>query len=274
MNKYIDYDYIMANNKSIRYFGLGFIQVDMTNGTRLHFYHEGIDATALEDEVHDHKYDFESIVLAGSLQNTIYQFEENHDSGTHMSRDCCQVDGAVDGPTNKGNLIELYSAIYSKGTKYRMQKNTLHKVSSKFAITELHRDLHSDKQAAKVYTPVEMLDDVTCAYASYMTDDEAKEWIARCLDEARELGTKIKNPGYHITPIPKGVIGEVTKILEESLELLDAVDQKCTIMQLVEASDIYGALESFVEQKHSGVSMGDIVKMSNITKRAFKNGHR
>lgn len=79
-------------------------------------------------------------------------------------------------------------------------------------------------------------------------------------------------PGYHVTDIKKGKLGEVSKILEETFELSDAEFQGSTIMQLVECSDIYGALEEYV--KKLGHTMDDLKKFSDITKRAFKNGHR
>lgn len=43
-------------------------------------------------------------------------------------------------------------------------------------------------------------------------------------------------------------------------------------MELVELSDIIGAIELYLEKYHSDIQ--ELIKMSNITKRAFKNGHR
>ena len=43
-------------------------------------------------------------------------------------------------------------------------------------------------------------------------------------------------------------------------------------MAIVELADIYGALEA-VAKSHN-LSMKDLKKMSKLTKRAFKNGHR
>lgn len=86
--------------------------------------------------------------------------------------------------------------------------------------------------------------------------------------------TKIENPGYHIHPIPKGVLGESSKILEEILELQDAENQNCRIMALVELSDLYGAILKYLEKNFSDISMVDLAKMSDITQRAFINGRR
>ena len=42
---------------------------------------------------------------------------------------------------------------------------------------------------------------------------------------------------------------------------------------MVEASDLYGALEAYAETT-LGVSMEDLKQMSDVTKRAFMNGRR
>jgi len=79
--------------------------------------------------------------------------------------------------------------------------------------------------------------------------------------------------GYHKKHIEKGVLGEFSKVLEEVEEIKDAIDQECKIMELVELSDLYGAIELYIENKHH-ISMADLKKMSDITKRAFKSGAR
>jgi hypothetical protein len=77
---------------------------------------------------------------------------------------------------------------------------------------------------------------------------------------------------YHLKKIKKGVLGKSSKIMEEVEELQDAEDQGVVIMAQVELSDIYGALEECA--KSYGLSMADLQKMSNVTKRAFLSGHR
>ena len=78
--------------------------------------------------------------------------------------------------------------------------------------------------------------------------------------------------GYHKSKIKKGTLGKISKVQEEIEEYKDAIKQKCEIMAIVELADIYGALEA-VAKSHN-LSMKDLKKMSKLTKRAFKNGHR
>ena len=86
--------------------------------------------------------------------------------------------------------------------------------------------------------------------------------------------TSIAKPGYHLSTIPKGKVGESSKILEEVLELQDAELQNTSIMALVELSDLIGAVELYLENKHPSTSLEDLIVMARITRRAFENGHR
>ena len=78
--------------------------------------------------------------------------------------------------------------------------------------------------------------------------------------------------GYHLQEIPKGILGTISKIEEEVLELKDAEAQSSKIMIMVELSDLYGAIEEYA--KSFNISMDDLKNFSDITKRAFKNGRR
>lgn len=79
-------------------------------------------------------------------------------------------------------------------------------------------------------------------------------------------------PGYHLEHIEKGKLGSVSKIVEEVKELQDAEKQDIKIMIYNELSDLYGAIEAYAENK--GITMQDIVKMAEATKRAFESGRR
>lgn len=81
-------------------------------------------------------------------------------------------------------------------------------------------------------------------------------------------------PGYHLVDIPKGEVGELSKIEEEVRELRDAHDQHAVIMELVELSDLVGAITFYLERHHPSVTITDLQMMAAITRRAFENGHR
>ena len=82
------------------------------------------------------------------------------------------------------------------------------------------------------------------------------------------------NPGYHELAIPKGEVGELTKVLEEALEAMDCERQGAPLMALVELSDLIGAVSHYLEKHHPTISLADLERFSEITKRAFTSGRR
>lgn len=80
--------------------------------------------------------------------------------------------------------------------------------------------------------------------------------------------------GYHLRDIPKGIFGELSKIEEELEEIKDSIEQKSKLMELIELSDLYGAIQGYLEKHHPGVTMEELRIMSDITQRAFRSGAR
>ena len=78
--------------------------------------------------------------------------------------------------------------------------------------------------------------------------------------------------GYHTVLIPKGVVGQISKIQEEVDELRDAEKQGVKIMIAVELSDLYGAIEAYASKQ--GLTMKDLADMSALTQNAFEQGRR
>lgn len=80
--------------------------------------------------------------------------------------------------------------------------------------------------------------------------------------------------GYHLTHIPKGVLGEASKVAEEAAEFADATDQGIAVMALAELSDLYGAMRAYLERHHPSMGMDDLARMDAATARAFRTGRR
>lgn len=80
--------------------------------------------------------------------------------------------------------------------------------------------------------------------------------------------------GYHLREITKGVLGESSKIQEELFELQDAEAQENKILAIVELSDLYGAVRSYLEKHYPVLTMKDLEKMADATRRAFEDGTR
>ena len=78
--------------------------------------------------------------------------------------------------------------------------------------------------------------------------------------------------GYHKIQIPKGVLGEFSKISEEYLELFDAVEQNNKILEICEMCDLVGAIEAYANK--FTLTLEDIIKMKDANKHAFEDGTR
>lgn len=81
-------------------------------------------------------------------------------------------------------------------------------------------------------------------------------------------------PGYHLTPIVKGELGQPSKVAEECAEFIDACAQDCRVMALVELADLYGAMRAYLAHHHPTLNMRDLEIMADINERAFRNGRR
>lgn len=78
--------------------------------------------------------------------------------------------------------------------------------------------------------------------------------------------------GYHINAIPKGELGEFSKVEEEFLELHDALQQANSVMILCELADLIGAIEAYAGKWN--ITLDDLIVMKERTKSAFKDGSR
>jgi hypothetical protein len=80
--------------------------------------------------------------------------------------------------------------------------------------------------------------------------------------------------GYHLTDIPRGKLGELSKVVEEVQEAVDADQQGNKIMLLLELSDVVGAIRLYLAKHHPGLTLRDLEVMADATERAFQSGSR
>ncbi len=78
---------------------------------------------------------------------------------------------------------------------------------------------------------------------------------------------------YHTKHIPKGILGEMSKITEEYTELLDGFEQDNPLLVLCELADLLGAIEAYTTKKYN-IELTDLIKMMHCTKNAFQSGYR
>ena len=141
LNKYLDINYLQKHCTKIHAFGLGFIQIKLGEKERVHVYTPEVTLTSDEEEIHNHRYDFKSTVLKGSLKNKIYKISPS-DKGTFTLVDeACNPDV----PKSKNQILVLKPLLISEFTttanySYFLDKDTFHQVQAeKGTITLVER---------------------------------------------------------------------------------------------------------------------------------------
>ncbi|MER9680793.1 hypothetical protein NKJ23_15875 [Mesorhizobium sp. M0184] len=87
------FDEIRAEGTGIRVHGNGFIQIDLPNSKRVNVWgHSAIPRQNVATQLHDHRFDFYSFVLRGTMVNAIYResttrgLDPSHDVYTPQPR--------------------------------------------------------------------------------------------------------------------------------------------------------------------------------------------
>lgn len=71
-------------------------------------------------------------------------------------------------------------------------------------------------------------------------------------------------PRFHQRAIPRGKYGELSKVVEEVEEAIDAEDQGHRLMLLIELSDIIGAVEGVLKKKEYNHTIEDLIKFARL----------
>lgn len=267
-NLMMDIDWLMKHETEPHWFGLGFIQLKLSETERLHFYPElpGYKSFVGSEEIHDHRYSFTSRVLKGSAINTTYDYTVAPNDGLmDMSAVSCDPTNPVDIEPIRVNVHQTGKMYLNAGSSYEISKGEFHIFEGIGAITHLKRSTDEMASLARVIRPKDT--ELICPFSEPKPVTELWEVI-------REMIKPEYVPGYHLKDIKKGVLGEASKILEETQEFIDAVEQDVSIMALVELSDLYGAMKLYLEKYHPSMKMEDLDKFSFVTERAFRTGKR
>lgn len=299
-----DVDGLRASGAKPAWFGLGFIQLKLEKDARLHFWHPRLLADTSEEELHDHRYRFRSHILVGEIVHEEW-FLDPDAEGDHeqVLVSCKPGEEAPPVPVGRGNVRKGSVYTMRAGSEYEFSETGFHRIRATRAVTYLERG-PVVKEYANVIRPAGA--GSVCPFARSVPEEElweciadllgnadmklaaksGKGWwqqfqedtasipVAPPLDSERSRDGLEKNPGYHLARIPKGEVGEPSKILEETLEFMDAVRQDCAVMALVELSDLQGAISAWLAKRHPTLALSDLQAMASITERAFRNGHR
>lgn len=270
MPNYLDIDYLKSTGAVPNWFGLGFIQLKLNEEERMHFWHPSLTPDVSEEEIHDHRYTFTSQILKGTMIHETWTFEQ-HMFGSHEMVDVsCDPELPVTNPRKfTGHPIHTGTYHLTVGSSYKFPINEFHRTKTESCVSFLTRE-PDRKDFARVIR--KKGEPEICPFSNPKPAEELWDVIATLLHDPDV--PPMERPGYHLSPIEKGELGEASKIREELDEFMDATRQGVSIMALVELSDMVGSIESYLTKHHPSIKLADLKAMSDVTKRAFLNGRR
>ena len=168
------------------WFGLGFIQLKLNDVSRVHYWCPWIPAPERE-EIHDHRYNFKSTVVAGVLHFELYEptpMQRDH-VFTHelFQTDCAPGhEGNKDPKAYPVTLEHRGTYDVHAGSSYWFSEKQFHTTEgTRFAITYLERE-EKTKQFANVIKPKGA--PVSCPFAKTLPEDECWSYIEQAIAAA------------------------------------------------------------------------------------------
>lgn len=267
-DRYLDIDFLRASGAQPHFF-LDFIQLKIDDRFRMHFWHEDLPAFGAEEELHDHRYNFTSRVMVGETTHEEWYFTPANDGDMEIIEKSCKPGSEI--PPRQvavGKVARGGTYTMARGSVYHFPHDRFHRIRTRRCVTLLERDIVI-KDVARIIKPVGAAD--ICPFERKIGTDVLWGYIEELL---REGNGQLAKPGYHLREIPRGVVGEASKIVEEALEFADAIEQSVDLMAMIELSDLQGAISAYLAKHHPTFTLESLAKMSEVTQRAFRNGHR
>lgn len=173
----LEIDWLKTNYTKLHYFGLGFIQLKLDHTHRLHFYTNKLPVIISKEEIHNHRYNFCSQIIRGSLKQELFQITQNN---THTIEDESCQEGIK--PEKHFSLpcgILLTSKHrYCEGSEYWIDHEVFHRVESDDCITYLTLSDYL-KKSAKVVRPANT--QKVCPFSKKVDEKDLWEIIANMI---------------------------------------------------------------------------------------------
>lgn len=267
---HLNIDQLRETGAEPAWFGLGFIQLKLNPTERMHFWHPDLTADVSEEEIHDHRYNFRSQILKGTMHHETWSFVAAAFGSHEMVEVSCEPEQpATNARRLSGNVVQTGAYWLHEGSEYVFPMGEFHRTQTTRCVSLLTREA-AEKPFARVIR--KKGEPEVCPFSNPKDPEYLWGVIADLLQQPVAPAPVL--PGYHLRTIEKGVLGEASKIREELEEFMDATDQNVSIMALVELADMVGSVEAYLAKHHPSIGLADLKAMSDVTKRAFANGRR
>lgn len=173
----ISYDGLRQAARSISFFGLGFVQIKLSDRDRVHCYHP--DLPVISPEPHTHRYDFASTIYRGKLQHCLWKPVPGD---THVIAPVsCSKDAGIPAEETLTGLKRLSWYALATGSIYGMTRQEFHTVeniSGAPAVTLLTR-APTRFAFANIIKPAGVPH--ACPFSSPMSEDDLWKIVKECL---------------------------------------------------------------------------------------------
>lgn len=169
----IDLDFLKRQCQRIYYFGLGFIQVKLNEVERLHFYSEELPVIC--EDIHDHRYAFNSLVLKGTLKNKRWLVAPGE---SHVLRYENCSPNKVSLPEESCYAVPGLLQIVGCGQPYSMLLDEFHQVEGRGCVTYLRRG-EVERELAKIVLPKGA--ESVCPFSLKFPEEELWAMVGRML---------------------------------------------------------------------------------------------
>lgn len=170
----LNIDFLKTNCQRLYFFGLGFIQLKLNDSERVHFYTTAFQKTTVAEEIHNHRYDFESTILQGTLVQEIFSCSLDDQGDSWITKETCNPAIKKEFERQRCSTKLLQRQTFCLGSSYWTDHNTLHRAESNNAITYLKRGPYMKDEADVVY-PMNLVP--TCPFSVKVSDEELWEVI-------------------------------------------------------------------------------------------------
>lgn len=240
----------------------GCIELRYSDTARLLFYHPTIMSGEVSVRYPNHTHDVHVTPLIGDFECKLFAFCEDQNAPKHQL-----INQNVE-YLKRGDAINIGNFGLSANKTAHIQHGVYRCYDTYFGVLHEEYDTKGKDEFTSIFVSGYNREDK-------FTADNLWHVIKSLLEEEEhKKSAKLPKPGYHTREITKGVLGEPSKIMEELAEFEDAVDQGVALMALIELSDVQGAIRAYLEKHHPTITMVELEKMNEVTRRAFQNGRR
>jgi hypothetical protein len=177
----LDLDTLRACAGTPLYFGLGFVQLKIDADRRLHFWHPACTEKVSDEEIHDHRYSFESRILHGSMTHETWTFHQHPEGEWEMVEVSCSPGNPADSTTITRGVAERVSReTLTAGSVYRLPLGTFHRVEATKLVTMLRRGPVMQDHA-RVIRPVGRAS--ICAFSMAKSESECWQIVEELIGE-------------------------------------------------------------------------------------------